>query len=268
MNESGSARHAPVPLLVQGHPVHRGGAGRDLDPTRPTIVLVHGAMNDHSVWDAQAAGFAARGWNVLAPDLPGHGGSGGAALASVEAMADWLLDLLDAAGVERALLAGHSMGSLVALEAAARAPRRASGLALLGSAFPMSVSDVLLQTAREDEAGAIEMVARWSASEPSAQDGVRRLMLALAARAPGRRLLHTDLAACNAYANGVAAAAAVACPALCLVGSRDKMTPPRSVTALTAALAHGRIVTVEAGHAMMAEQPVAVLDALAAFAAA
>jgi pimeloyl-ACP methyl ester carboxylesterase len=45
------------------------------------------------------------------------------------------------------------------------------------------------------------------------------------------------------------------------------MTPPRSTKLLTGAIAHGRIVTVDAGHQMMAEAPDAVLDALAGFAA-
>ena len=93
-------------------------------PALPCVVFVHGAMNDHGVFTLLARWFAHHGWGVLAPDLPGHMRSAGPALASVEAMADWLLALLDAAGVEQAALAGHSLGSLVALEAAARAPER------------------------------------------------------------------------------------------------------------------------------------------------
>ena len=79
-------------------------------------------------------------------------------------------------------------------------------------------------------------------------------------------LFHTDFSACNAYANGQAAAEALRCPALFIFGTRDVMTPARSTRLLTGAIAHGRVVQVDAGHAMMAEQPDAVLDALAAFA--
>jgi pimeloyl-ACP methyl ester carboxylesterase len=82
------------------------------------------------------------------------------------------------------------------------------------------------------------------------------------------QLFHTDFSACNAYAKGGEAAAGVRCPVLFVFGTRDVMTPPRSAQALTAALKHGKIVTVDAGHAMMAEQPDAVLDALIAFAGA
>ncbi|AVR96762.1 alpha/beta fold hydrolase [Pseudoduganella armeniaca] len=236
----------------------------------PTLVLVHGALNDHTVWAPLVPGLERHGWRVLAVDLPAHAG-GGAPLSSVEAMADWLLAELDAQGIERAALAGHSMGSLVALEAAARAPARVTHLALLGSTFPMKVSGALLKTALEDEPAAIEMVARWShapgpdGAEHPATQGSRALMRAVAARGP--HLLHTDLAACKAYANGAAAAALVRCPVLFLAGARDMMTPPDGGQ-LPAALASPRQVTVDAGHQMMAEQPAAVLDALTGFLAA
>jgi pimeloyl-ACP methyl ester carboxylesterase len=261
---------------VHGAPAYAYTGGKAFNPDQPTIVFLHGAQNDHSVWAPQSRYFAHHGWNVLAVDLPGHGRSGGAALATVEAMADWVLALLDAAGARQALLAGHSMGSLIALEAAHRAPERVSGLALLGTTFPMRVSDALLAASRDELQSAIDMVNIWSHSTPlprpsspapgfSSTGMSRRLMQRLAEQNPDQ-LFHTDFSACNAYAKGATAAADVTCPVLFILGARDLMTPPRSAQALTSALKHGRIVTVDAGHAMMAEQPDAVLDALIAFA--
>jgi len=257
-----------------------------MQPAQLTIVFLHGALNDHSVWSNQSDALAARGYAVLALDLPGHGAaSPGPALASVEAMAAWLLARLDSDGVERALLVGHSMGSLVALEAARRAPARFAGLALLGTAWPMKVSDGLLASALEDQDAAIGMVAQWSHmpesesesesnkgkgegnAEPSLQERSRQLMTRIAAEGPPG-LLHTDLAACKAYAGGGEAIAALDRPVLFLLGRLDRMTPPRAAAALTGTARHGTTVEVDAGHAMMAEQPEAVLDALAAFAAA
>jgi pimeloyl-ACP methyl ester carboxylesterase len=262
---------------VHGHPSYCYTGGKPFDPALPTIVFLHGAQNDHSVWALQSRYFAYHGWNVLAPDLPGHGRSGGEALATVEAMADWLLALLDAAGSNEALLVGHSMGSLIALEASFRAPDRVSGLALLGTTWPMKVSDHLLAASKDALESAIDMVNIWSHSTPprpscpapgfSATGLSRRLMQRLAQQNPAQ-LFHTDFSACNAYANGGAAAAAVSCPTLFVLGTRDVMTPPRSAQALTAAIKHGKIVAVDAGHAMMAEQAGAVLDALIAFAQA
>lgn len=268
-------------LTVHGCPAYCYTGGKPFDPALSAFVLVHGAHNDHSVWTAQARALAAHGHAVLAPDLPGHGRSAGPALGTVEAMADWLLALLDAAatpgapgapGRPGALLAGHSMGALIALEAAQRAPRAVAGLALLGATYPMRVSDALLETARRDEAAAIEMVAAWSHADwlpgPSLAEAgtstlntARRLMQRMSARNPAG-LLYQDFNACSAYANGMAAAAAIACPTLFVLGNKDMMTPPRSAALLTGAIAHAAKVSVDAGHAMMAEAPDAVLDAL------
>ncbi len=241
-------------------------------------MFIHGAQNDHSVWALQSRYFAHHGFSVLAPDLPGHGRSKGSALSSVEEMADWLLALLDAAGAGPALLVGHSMGSLIALEACARAPRRVRALALLGTTDQMKVSDALLDMARNDEQAAIDMVNLWSHSamshKPSSPGpgfsvmGVARRLMQRMSQINPAQLFHTDFSACNAYAGGEAAAAAVRCPVLFVLGARDMMTPPRSTKLLTSAIGHGRIVTVDAGHAMMAEQPDAVLDALYGFATA
>jgi pimeloyl-ACP methyl ester carboxylesterase len=250
--------------------------GRPFDPAQPTVMFIHGAQNDHSVWILQTRYFAHHGFNVLAVDLPGHGRSQGAAKTSVDEMAVWLLALLDAAGVERALLVGHSMGSLIALEASHRAPQRVSALAMLGTTYPMKVSDALLETSKNDEQAAIDMVNIWShsmhAQNPacplagvSTMGTARRLMQRMGQINPAQ-LFHTDFAACNGYANGEAAARAVTCPALFIFGGKDMMTPARSTKLLTGAIAHGKVVQVDAGHSLMAEQPDAVLDALFGFA--
>lgn len=259
-------------LTVHGKPAYCYSGGKVFDPALPTVVFIHGAQNDHSVWALQSRYVAHHGFGVLAVDLPGHGRSQGPALATVEAMAAWLLAVLDAAGVDQALLAGHSMGSLIALEAQYQAPQRVSALALLGTTYPMKVADALLATARDDEARAIDMVNIWShssiAHKPSApapgfyvMNGARRLMQRMSAINPDQ-LFFTDFSACNNYANGAVAAAAVTCPTLFVFGAKDMMTPARSTKLLTSTIAHGKVVTVDAGHQMMAEAPDAVLDAL------
>jgi pimeloyl-ACP methyl ester carboxylesterase len=249
--------------------------GKAFDPALSTVVMIHGAQNDHSVWALQSRYLAHHGFGVLAVDLPGHGRSRGAALRSVEEMAHWILGLLDAAGVKSAALAGHSMGALIGLETAHRAPERITRLALLGTTYPMKVSDTLLDASLHEEGDAIDMVNIWShssyAQKPSCPgpgfsvSGMsKRLMERISAQGEPQ-LFHTDFTACNSYANGDAAAASVRCPVQFIFGSKDMMTPPRSTKALLAALPGARTVTVDAGHQMMAEQPDAVLDALLAF---
>jgi len=245
---------------------------RAMDADRPSIVFVHGAANDHSVWALQSRYFAHHGCNVLAVDLPGHGRSGGAALATVEAIADWIPRLLDAAGVARAALVGHSLGSLVVLACAAQRPERVTKIALLGPAVPMLVSDELLAAAKADDPVAFEMINGWSFSAGKQLGGnavpgmwMTGNALRLMERThPG--VLHTDLVACQSYGQGLADAAAVRCPALAIMGAQDLMTPVKGAQALLGALADKRTVTLpRTGHAMMAEQPDAVLDALREF---
>jgi pimeloyl-ACP methyl ester carboxylesterase len=242
---------------------------RPLDPTRPCVVFVHGAANDHSVFGLQSRYFAHHGRSVLAVDLPGHGRSDPPALASIEAIARWLGGLLDAAGIREAALVGHSMGALASLEAAARMPDRITHLALLGPSVPMAVSDDLLDAARRNDHVAFELINGWSHSAGKQLGGntlpgvwmTGQNMRLMERSRPG--VLATDLAACNVYANGLDAAAGVRCPTLVVIGSRDIMAPPKAAQALIGALAEPRVVTLpDTGHALMAEQPDAVLDAL------
>lgn len=259
-------------LNVNGATAYAYTGGKAFDASAPCVVFVHGAENDHSVWVLQSRYLAHHGFGVLALDLPGHGRSGGAPLASVEAIADWIPAALDAAGVRAAALVGHSMGSLVAIECAARHPARVTKIALLGSAFPMKVSDELLAATRDDEPRAQDMVNIWShaaiahyPSNPGPGFWVMGEGLRLMQRQkPG--VMHVDFAACNAYANGEAAARTVQCPALMITGRRDLMTPPRATRAIAAALRDLRSVEIAgSGHALMAEKPDEVLDTLRAF---
>ena len=259
-------------LTVDGHDVYAYTGTRALVAAQPTVVFVHGAANDHSVWALQSRYFAHHGHNVLAFDLPGHGRSGGAALPAVDAIADWLPRTLDAAGVAAAALVGHSLGSLAALACAARHPQRVTKIALLGPAVPMPVSDALLAAAQADDHVAFELINGWSHSA-GRQIGGNKVpgmwMTGAALRLMERTrpgVLHTDLLACHAWEGGLSAAAAVRCPALVVMGARDLMAPPKGAQALVSALADKRVTTLPGtGHALMAEQPDAVLDALRAF---
>ena len=246
--------------------------GKAFDPALPTLVFIHGAEHDHCIWVLQTRYLAHHGFGVLAVDLPGHGRSDGAPLDSVEKIAGWIIAVLDAAGVSKATLIGHSMGSLIAIECAARYPDRIAKIALVGTAFPMKVSDELLNATRDDEPLAQDMVNIWSHSAYAqypgnpgpgfwAMGGNLRLMQR---QKPG--VMHTDFAACNAYANGIDAAKQVRCPALLIMGKRDLMTPPRAAKEIMGALADKRSVEIAgSGHALMAEKPDEVLEALRGF---
>ncbi len=263
-------------FIVNGHSTYCYTAGKALDAAKPTVAFIHGVLHDHSVWILQSRWFANHGWNVLAVDLPGHCRSAGPPPASVEAAAGFVVALLDAAGVHKAALVGHSFGSLIALEAAARAPGRVTHLALVGTAYPMTVSPALLDGAQNDPQRAIEMVNTFShalmAPPPSSlgpgtwvHGSSRALMRRVLASNRDANVFHIGFKACNDYANGEAAMASVQCPTLFLLGEADQMTPTRATRTLIGKAGSAKVVTVNAGHALLSEAPDAVLFALRDF---
>ncbi len=266
-------------LSVDGREAYAYTGGKPFDPAQPCVVFIHGALNDHSVWTLLARWCAHHGHGVLAVDLPGHGRSAGPAPASVEDFADWQLALLAAAGVHRpgqATLVGHSMGSLIALEAAARAPERVGRLVMVGAAYPMKVSPQLLDTARETPLKAIDMVNAFSISTLAAKPSypgpgmwlhggnralMRRTLAGPNAGGNAVNLFHHDFSVCDAYAAGLEAAAKVTAKTTLVLGTADQMTPPRATREIAAAL-KAQTVLLPSGHSLPAEVPDALLAAL------
>lgn len=243
--------------------------GREIDADKPTVMFVHGAGLDHSVWTLPTRYFIRHGLNVLSVDLPGHGRSAGPLRTSIPDMGDWLISVLDALDVNEVALVGHSMGSLVTLETAARHPTRVRSIALLGTALPMPVTDELLAAAEANDHSAIEMLTLWGYSKTAQIGGndtpgmwmVGSTMRLFEKSGPG--VIHNDLKACNEYTHGLDSAASVKCPALMIVGTKDIMTPAFRAKDVDAAIGESRMVTLAgSGHTMMSEQPDQVLDAL------
>jgi pimeloyl-ACP methyl ester carboxylesterase len=257
---------------VNGKQAYAYTGGKAFDAGLPTVAFVHGAQCDHSVWILQSRYLAHHGYGVLALDLPGHGRSAGPALARVEDLADWVAGALAAAGAKQAALVGHSMGSLIALECAARHRARVAKIALLATAYPMKVADALLDATKNNEPAAQDMVNIWShlayaqyPNNPGPGFWVIGENLRLMQRQK-RGVMHTDFAACNAYAGGADAAAKLDCPALFVIARRDAMTPARSAQAFAQSVKGARTVMIEgSGHNMMGEKPDEVLDALVGF---
>jgi pimeloyl-ACP methyl ester carboxylesterase len=263
-------------LTVSGARTYCYTGGKPFDAAQPAVVFLHGVLNDHSVWILQTRYFAHHGWNVLAVDLPGHCKSEGEPPKSVEEAADFVLALLDAAGVQKAALVGHSFGSLVALEAAARAPERVTHLAMVGTAYPMKVSPALLDSSLNSPVRAINMVNVYShsmlAPPPSSlgpgtwlHGGSRALMKRVLASNPHVNVFHRGFAACDSYAGGEAAMEKVKCPVLFLLGKNDAMSPPKAAQPLREKAKNAKTVLVDAGHQMMTEAPDPVLFALRDF---
>ena len=248
--------------------------GKAFDAAKPTAIFIHGVLCDHSVWALQSRYMANHGWNVLVLDLPGHCKSGGKAPASVEEAAAFIGQLMDTAGLQKAALIGHSWGSLIAMETAAQLQDRISHLVLVGTAFPMKVSPALLESALATPEKAIAMVNTFSRATLAPPNGAGSWVFG-AGMALGRRvlasnrdtnLLHTGFTACDRYAGGEAAMAAVTAPLLFVLGEQDQMTPPKAARGLIdAAQAAGKQVKVQMiphGHNQMTESPDPTLFAI------
>ncbi|MCA3237118.1 MAG: alpha/beta fold hydrolase [Curvibacter sp.] len=267
-------------LSVNGAKTYCYTGGKPFDAGKPTAVMIHGVLHDHSVWILQSRYLAHHGWNVLAVDLPGHSRSAGEAPASVEDAAGFVAALLDAAGVQRAALVGHSWGSLIALETAARLGDRISHLVLVGTAYPMKVSQALLDASLHEPEKALKMInvfSRSTLAAPPSALGPGTWVYG-ASQALGRRVLasnsqvnvfHRGFLACDHYANGEQALQAITCPVLFLLGAKDQMTLAKNAEGLISlARASGKTVKVlklPVGHHHMTEAPEATLAAIRAF---
>ena len=256
---------------IDGHAVHASTGGLDLDGDDPVIVLVHGAGMDSTVWQLQTRYIAYRGYRPLAVDLPGHGMSEGPALESVPEMGAWLNRFIDAVGWGPAAVVGHSMGTFIAMEAAKNRPEQVASMVLFGSATAMPVHPDLLDKAANDVEGAAALMAAWSHAKPAHiglnptpgmwMIGGQRALVERSS--PGA--LSTDLQACAAYEGAPEAAAAISVPTTLVIGSGDKMTPPRAARGLADMIEGVNVVELaDTGHDVMFENPRATRKAILA----
>ncbi len=264
-------------IHVNGHKTYAYTGGKDFNPAQRSVVLIHGVLCDHSVWALQSRYLANHGWNVLAIDLPGHCKSAGPPPATVQEAAAFVQALLDAQGVKQAALVGHSFGSLIALQTAANMGERISHLAMVGTAYPMKVSQPLLDASLNEPEKALHMTNVFSRATLAPPSGAGSWVFG-ASLALGRRVLasnktvnvfHTGFNACNNYDQGLQAMAAVTCPVLMVLGESDQMTTPKNAQPLiNQAKESGKqlqVVSIPHGHHQMSESPDETLDALKRF---
>jgi pimeloyl-ACP methyl ester carboxylesterase len=239
------------------------------NPDFPSVIFLHGAGMDHTIWVLASRYFARHNFNVFAFDFPGHGRSQGELCQSINEFSDWLNDASIELNINEAAIVGHSMGSLVALNFAARYSQKVRSLALLGTSTPMQVADQLLEASRNNHHDAIDMANTWSHSNFGHIGGNESPGLVMTLG--GQRLLErakdnvffTDLNACNSFVNGAELAASISCESLILVGTKDRMTAPISAFKVAELIPNSRTATLnQCGHSMLSEQPNAVLDAL------
>ncbi len=256
---------------VNGTSTFASTGGRDFDPSGDVILFIHGSGQNHLGFMLQHRFFANRGYQAITPDFPGHGQSQGDALTSIEGMADWLIAFMDAAGISKAHMAGHSQGGLVLLELASRYPDRVATASFLATALAIPVNDYLLGLAESKEPKAIAAMMDWGHGPAGhlhdhtlpGTSHMRYGAQLMSSNQPGA--LFADLSACAAYDAGSAAAEKITCPTLCILSGADKMTPAKAGRALHSALGGELVELPGAGHMNITESPFEVNMALRAF---
>lgn len=247
---------------VSGKSVFASTGGKPFDNSKPVVVFLHGSGLDHTFWGLHSRFFAFRNYAVLCPDLPGHSHSEGPALTSIEAMADWLNEVLESLQAENLSLVAHSQGCLVALEYASRFPDKLRCVSFIASGLATPVNSALIEAAEKKPDEAIAMMLSWGFGDAghkhqgpipgnSMIGGGRKVM--------GRNVpqaLATDLKACDAYTNGKAAAGIISGPIQVILGDQDRMAPRKATQELVDNLDNPQVTTIEgSGHMVPLEAP-------------
>jgi pimeloyl-ACP methyl ester carboxylesterase len=244
----------PYVPLPQGR-VHFAERGEPRDGRSP-VLLIHGAGAGSAIWSMTLARIA-RSARAIAVDLPGHGPSDrGAAPPDLAGYRDAVGGLGAALCLGPAVLVGHSMGALVALEAALTWPDKVRALVLVAAAPRMPVDDELLGLLQADPDGARVWLADHGLS-PRAKPALRRGFLAAGAAAPPD-VTRADFQIVRAT-DLTARLGALRCPLTWIDGADDRLVP--------AAARQGRpgeaLLIPDAGHLLPLEAPAAVAAAAA-----
>ncbi len=220
---------------------------------RKTIVALHGAGMTGAVFGGMAPHLLEHSFRALT--LPGHDGKADSTLLTdIAAMAAWVRARLDQ-GPDDVVLAGHSMGALVAL-AACNAPQ-VRGVVLIAAAAKMPVNADLLKTAVDAPHDAIGMIVKWGIYAAHPQVGAVRTVLSSIMHAANPAAVGGGLAACNNFSNGEELAKAVKIPALVISGDQDKMVKPADAEALADLIPDAQFSLLkDCGHTPMVEKPI------------
>ncbi len=239
------------------HYVHH----RPVPAEGPPVVLLHGAGGSHQHWLYQVRNLPRSA--TYAPDLPGHGRSEGMGYDTIQAYGDWVVAFLEALGLERAVLVGHSMGGGIALDVALRHPHRVAGLGLVATGARLRVAPAILEGILQNPEAAVQIICEW-AYGPEAPQEMRRLGRRQMGTTPPQ-VLHGDFVACDAF-DVMSRLGEIVAPTLIVCGTQDRLTPPKYSIFLRDQIAGATLHLVEgAGHMVMIEKPEAVAGAIADF---
>jgi len=259
-------------ITIDGKEAYASTGGRAHQAGQPFLIFLHGSGQNHLSFTQQSRSFAYAGYNVLAPDFPGHGHSDGAPLKSIEEMAAWVIALMDEIGAPDAIIVGHSQGCLVGLELAAHYPQRIKAAVFIAGAAAIPVNEDLISLAESVEPKAISAMVAWGSGAlahkfDNSVPGASLIGAGIELMKQNHQgALASDLKACNAYNKGLESASKVLCPSLCILAEKDRMTPLKNGIKLAQSIKDCRTIVIKgAGHMLPPERPREVNEALRDF---
>jgi pimeloyl-ACP methyl ester carboxylesterase len=187
--------------------------------------LIHGSGLTHIVWSLHEQFYVTQGYNVLSVDLPGHGNSEGPSLKSIEEISDWIKSLMTVLDIKKLIIIGHSQGSLVGIDFAARHSNLINGLVLVAGSYKMPVNQDLIDYAEAGDEKAVLLMMKWGYEGSKAFIGGNPVKKIINSSREIREVLAVDLNACNNYKGGKESLGKINCSTLCIFGDLDKMVP-------------------------------------------
>jgi pimeloyl-ACP methyl ester carboxylesterase len=232
-------------------------------PSRPPLILIHGAGGFHLSWPPQVRRLADQ--RVYAIDLPGHGKSEGVGKQTIADYAEDVLAFMKDLKLPEAVVAGHSLGSAIALTLALEYPKQVLGLILIGSGAKLRVAPAILDGAGNPNTfdSTVQIVNDCSFG-PDTPPRLKELVIErMADIRPS--VLHGDYLACDAF-NVMDQLEKIKAPTLILCGREDAMTPLKYSEFLRDHIPNSRLEVVDgAGHMLMLEQPARTAELISRF---
>ncbi|MFL7813904.1 MAG: alpha/beta fold hydrolase [Anaerolineales bacterium] len=233
------------------------------DPSRRALALIHGAGGHRLSWPSGLRRLS--GWRVYAPDLPGHGKSGGPGLQRIADYGETLAGWIHSLDLPKVFLVGHSMGGAIALWLAVQHPELVRGLVLIstGARLPVNLALIEELSTPQGALAAVDRILGWSFNPGTPKpliEGVRKAMLETRPS-----VLAGDFLACDAV-DLRSELAGISLPTLVLVGENDKMTPLKYSEELAVEISGAELQVIRgAGHMLPLEAPERVEEALRMF---
>jgi len=216
---------------------------------------MHGSGLTHIVWSLHEQFLASKGYSILSLDLPGHGGSEGPAIKSIEEIADWIQKLMKNLKINEISFVGHSQGCLVGLEFASRFPKLIKSLNLIAGSYELPVNPDLINYADRGDMKSVELMMKWGYEGVKKFIGGNPVQKIINSPRQIQEGLAVDLRACNNYKNGSKAASNINCPTLCILGDKDKMVPLNKGKQLAEKIKNSELqVLKECGHMIIFEK--------------